>query len=111
MAPTPASSTPLRAGSMLSGAAVSSTTPGSMFSGDYSEYFGLQVDEDSLVYLMTANHVLHTLYPDCITIAEDVSGMPAVCRSVAEGGLGFDYRLAMAIPDKWIQVRISLLPI
>lgn len=40
------------------------------FSGDYSEYFGLQVDEDSLVYLMMANHILHTLYPDCITVAE-----------------------------------------
>lgn len=40
------------------------------FSGDYSEYFGLQVDEDSLVYLMMANHILHNLYPDCITVAE-----------------------------------------
>lgn len=40
------------------------------FSGDYSEYFGLQVDEDSLVYLMLANHILHTLYPDCITVGE-----------------------------------------
>ncbi|KAL6115834.1 gbe1 [Pungitius sinensis] len=77
---------------------------GSGFSGDYSEYFGLQVDEDSLVYLMLANHILHTLYPDCITVAEDVSGMPALCRGVEEGGLGFDYRLAMAIPDKWIQI-------
>lgn len=43
---------------------------GTGFTGDYSEYFGLQVDEDSLVYLMLANHVLHTLYPDCITVAE-----------------------------------------
>lgn len=43
---------------------------GTAFSGDYSEYFGLQVDEESLVYLMLANHILHTLYPDCITIAE-----------------------------------------
>uniref|UniRef100_A0A8C6LZ14 1,4-alpha-glucan branching enzyme n=1 Tax=Nothobranchius furzeri TaxID=105023 RepID=A0A8C6LZ14_NOTFU len=77
---------------------------GTGFSGDYSEYFGLQVDEDSLVYLMLANHILHTLYPDCITVAEDVSGMPALCRRVEEGGLGFDYRLAMAIPDKWIQI-------
>ncbi|XP_076138413.1 1,4-alpha-glucan-branching enzyme-like [Alosa pseudoharengus] len=74
------------------------------FSGDYSEYFGLQVDEDSLVYLMLANHMLHTLFEDCITIAEDVSGMPALCRPVTEGGCGFDYRLAMAIPDKWIQI-------
>lgn len=40
------------------------------FSGDYSEYFGLQVDEDSVVYLMLANHILHLLYPDCITVAE-----------------------------------------
>lgn len=43
---------------------------GSGFTGDYSEYFGLQVDEDSLVYLMLANHILHALYPDCITVAE-----------------------------------------
>ncbi|XP_051535388.1 1,4-alpha-glucan-branching enzyme-like isoform X2 [Myxocyprinus asiaticus] len=77
---------------------------GSGFSGDYAEYFGLQVDEDSLVYLMLANHIVHTLYQDCITIAEDVSGMPALCCPVQEGGLGFDYRLAMAIPDKWIQI-------
>uniref|UniRef100_A0A671L5P5 1,4-alpha-glucan branching enzyme n=1 Tax=Sinocyclocheilus anshuiensis TaxID=1608454 RepID=A0A671L5P5_9TELE len=77
---------------------------GSGFSGDYTEYFGLHVDEDSLVYLMLANHILHTLYQDCITIAEDVSGMPTLCRPVQEGGLGFDYRLAMAIPDKWIQI-------
>uniref|UniRef100_A0A3Q3VVG0 1,4-alpha-glucan branching enzyme n=1 Tax=Mola mola TaxID=94237 RepID=A0A3Q3VVG0_MOLML len=81
---------------------------GVCFSGDYSEYFGLQVDEDSLVYLMLANHILHTLYPDCITIGEDVSGMPALCRTVREGGLGFDYRLAMAIPDKWIQILKEL---
>ncbi|TRY84666.1 hypothetical protein DNTS_000364 [Danionella cerebrum] len=77
---------------------------GSGFSGDYNEYFGLQVDEDSIIYLMLANHILHSLYPDCITIAEDVSGMPTLCRPVQEGGLGFDYRLAMAIPDKWIQI-------
>ncbi|KAM3875476.1 LOW QUALITY PROTEIN: 1,4-alpha-glucan-branching enzyme-like [Diretmus argenteus] len=79
-----------------------------VFSGDYSEYFGLQVDEDSLVYLMLANHILHNLYPDCITIAEDVSGMPALCRGVTEGGLGFDYRLNMAVPDKWIQILKEL---
>ncbi|XP_030633725.1 1,4-alpha-glucan-branching enzyme isoform X2 [Chanos chanos] len=78
------------------------------FSGDYSEYFGLQVDEDSLLYLMLANHILHRLYEDCITIAEDVSGMPAMCRPVEEGGCGFDYRLAMAVPDKWIQILKEL---
>lgn len=41
----------------------------------------------------------------CFFLFKDVSGMPALCRPVAEGGGGFDYRLAMAIPDKWIQVR------
>ena len=30
--------------------------------------------------------------------------MPALCRPVKEGGMGFDYRLGMAIPDKWIQL-------
>ncbi|XP_053552603.1 1,4-alpha-glucan-branching enzyme-like, partial [Bombina bombina] len=73
------------------------------FSGDYSEYFGLQVDEDSLVYLMLANHMVHSFYPHCITVAEDVSGMPALCCPTTQGGAGFDYRLSMAIPDKWIQ--------
>ncbi|XP_073719621.1 1,4-alpha-glucan-branching enzyme [Misgurnus anguillicaudatus] len=81
---------------------------GAAFSGDYAEYFGLQVDEESLVYLMLANHIVHNLYHDCITIAEEVSGMPALCRPLKEGGLGFDYRLAMAIPDKWIQILKEL---
>uniref|UniRef100_F1MZP0 1,4-alpha-glucan branching enzyme n=2 Tax=Bos TaxID=9903 RepID=F1MZP0_BOVIN len=77
---------------------------GENFSGDYHEYFGLQVDEDALTYIMLANHLVHTLYPDSITIAEDVSGMPALCSPISQGGGGFDYRLAMAIPDKWIQL-------
>lgn len=48
--------------------------------------------------------MLHELYPDCITVAEDVSGMPALCIPHALGGTGFDYRLAMAIPDMWIKL-------
>lgn len=73
------------------------------FSGDYGEYFGLNTDTESLVYLMVANYMLHQLYPEVITVAEEVSGMPALCRPVEEGGGGFDYRLAMAIPDLWIK--------
>ena len=30
--------------------------------------------------------------------------MPTLCRPLAEGGAGFDYRLAMASPDMWIKV-------
>jgi 1,4-alpha-glucan branching enzyme len=43
---------------------------GQGFSGNYDEYFGLNVDTEALVYLMLANHMLHELYPDTITIAE-----------------------------------------
>ncbi len=48
--------------------------------------------------------MLHELYPNVITIAEDVSGMPTLCRPVSEGGVGFDYRLSMAVPDMWIKL-------
>jgi len=43
---------------------------GQGFSGHYDEYFGLNTDTDSLVYLMLANHMLHTYYPFIITVAE-----------------------------------------
>ncbi|XP_046405478.1 1,4-alpha-glucan-branching enzyme [Ischnura elegans] len=77
---------------------------GQGFSGNYDEYFGLNTDTEALVYLMLANYMLHKLYPESVTIAEDVSGMPGMCRPVNEGGVGFDFRLGMAIPDKWIKL-------
>jgi 1,4-alpha-glucan branching enzyme len=54
--------------------------------------------------LWQANDLLHSIYPNALTIAEDVSGMPALCRPVSEGGVGFDYRLSMAVPDMWIKI-------
>lgn len=69
------------------------------FSGNYKEYFGEQVDIDGILYLMLANELIKEINPDAITVAEDVSGMPTLCRRVAEGGIGFDYRLSMFIPD------------
>ena len=33
--------------------------------------------------------------------------MPTLCRPISEGGAGFDYRLAMAIPDVWIKVCMT----
>ncbi|KPI35907.1 1,4-alpha-glucan-branching enzyme [Cyphellophora attinorum] len=77
---------------------------GTGFSGGYHEYFGPSVDEDSVVYLMLANEMLHDLYPNAITIAEDVSGMPGLCVRLSLGGVGFDYRLAMAVPDMYIKL-------
>lgn len=77
---------------------------GTGFSGDLSEYFGLNVDTDALVYMALANKIFHDMDPSIITIAEDVSGMPTLCCPLDEGGIGFDYRLGMAIPDKWIEI-------
>jgi 1,4-alpha-glucan branching enzyme len=77
---------------------------GQGFSGDYHEYFGLNTDTESVNYLQLANYLCHQEHPQCVSIAEDVSGMPGLCRPVDEGGLGFDYRLGMAIPDKWIKL-------
>lgn len=53
--------------------------------GDYNEYFGLNTDTEAYTYLMLANKLLHTLSQEMITIAEDVSGMPAICRPIEEG--------------------------
>nr|GEU98143.1 1,4-alpha-glucan-branching enzyme 1, chloroplastic/amyloplastic-like isoform X1 [Tanacetum cinerariifolium] len=72
------------------------------FTGDYNEYFSESTDVDAVVYMMLANDLIHSLCPDATVIAEDVSGMPGLGRPVDEGGVGFDYRLAMGIPDKWI---------
>ncbi|PGH16532.1 1,4-alpha-glucan-branching enzyme [Helicocarpus griseus UAMH5409] len=77
---------------------------GTGFSGGYHEYFGPSVDDDGITYLMLANEMLHQIYPYCITVAEDVSGMPALCLPLSLGGVGFDYRLAMAIPDMYIKL-------
>ncbi|HEX8914525.1 MAG TPA: alpha-amylase family glycosyl hydrolase [Humisphaera sp.] len=72
--------------------------------GSYDDYFGGNVDWDAVVYLQLANELVHAVKPDAVTIAEDVSGMAGMGRPVAEGGLGFDYRLSMGIPDEWIKL-------
>ncbi|KAG8773296.1 alpha-1,4-glucan branching enzyme [Serendipita sp. 397] len=82
---------------------------GTGFSGGYHEYFGDSVDTEAVVYLMLANNMIRQIYPDqggqgITTIAEDVSGMPLLCITTDIGGLGFDYRLAMAVPDMWIKL-------
>ncbi|KAG6599100.1 1,4-alpha-glucan-branching enzyme 1, chloroplastic/amyloplastic, partial [Cucurbita argyrosperma subsp. sororia] len=72
------------------------------FTGNYNEYFSEATDVDAVVYLMLANNLIHSILPNATVIAEDVSGMPGLGIPVSEGGIGFDYRLQMAIPDKWI---------
>ena len=67
-------------------------------------FFDEGVNRDAIVYLTLANKLIHDLRPDAISIAEDVSGMPGSCVSPEAGGMGFDYRLGMAIPDYWIKL-------
>jgi 1,4-alpha-glucan branching enzyme len=70
----------------------------------YGDYFNHTVDEDALAYLALANEVIHRLRPDAMTVAEDISGMPGLALPVEEGGVGFDYRFAMGVPDNWIRL-------
>ena len=53
---------------------------------------------------MLANTLMKSINPKSISIAEDVSGLPGLCRTSEDGGFGFDFRLAMAIPDMWIKL-------
>ena len=70
----------------------------------YEDYFEGNVDEEALVYLTLANRMIHSLKPDALTIAEDVSGMPGLAVPVSDGGMGFDFRFAMGVPDYWIKL-------
>ncbi|UXP34074.1 alpha amylase C-terminal domain-containing protein [Reichenbachiella agarivorans] len=69
----------------------------------YDKYFKDMVDWDAICFLQLANTLIHEIKPGAISIAEDMSGMPGMCRKVEEGGIGFDYRLGMGIPDYWIK--------
>ena len=71
---------------------------------DYGQYFGSEVDEDAWIYCALANEMIHELRPDALTIAEDVSGMPGLAAPLAEGGAGFDYRMAMGVPECWFKL-------
>jgi 1,4-alpha-glucan branching enzyme len=73
------------------------------FTGNYEEYLGMNTNIDAVVYLMLVNDMLHSNYPEVEVFAEDVSGMPTLCRDVRENGVGFDARLAMSIPDFWVK--------
>jgi 1,4-alpha-glucan branching enzyme len=70
----------------------------------YDHYFNDNVDEDALSYLALANKVIHDVRSDGITIAEDISGMPGLATPRSKGGIGFDFRMAMGVPDFWIRI-------
>jgi 1,4-alpha-glucan branching enzyme len=72
--------------------------------GGYGDYFNGGEDDNAICYLTLANVLIHEVKPSAITIAEEVSGMPGLATSFKNGGYGFDYRMAMNIPDYWIKL-------
>lgn len=70
----------------------------------YDKYFKEGVDLEAVTYLQLANEIIHEFKNHSVSIAEDVSGMPGLCRRPEEGGCGFDFRLGMGIPDYWIKI-------
>jgi len=71
---------------------------------NYDDYFNAGVDNEATTYFRLANKLMKQVNPNSLSIAEDMSGMPGLAVSVEDGGLGFDYRMAMGVPDFWIKL-------
>lgn len=69
----------------------------------YDDYVSGNVDLDALAYLSMANKLAHLVQPEATTIAEDMSAFPGLAAPITDGGIGFDYRLSMGVPDLWIK--------
>ena len=61
---------------------------------DLDLYYGTSVGSEQLCIVQFFNDY----------VIFQVSGMPTFCIPVQDGGVGFDYRLHMAAPDKWIEL-------
>ena len=72
--------------------------------GSYGDYYNGGQDTNAITYLTLANKLIHQINPHAITIAEEMSGMPGLATKIKDGGMGFDYRMAMGIPDYWIKM-------
>lgn len=70
---------------------------------DNHKYFSMNTHVEAITYLQLANELIRQVKPNAITIAEDMSGMPGMCLPIQDGGIGFDYRLGMGLPDMWIR--------
>lgn len=70
----------------------------------YDDFFGDNLDQDALIYLIIANQIIHEINPDADTVAEEVAGFPMLALPVKKGGGGFNYRLAMGVTDYWFKL-------
>ena len=77
---------------------------GNVESYNQAMYFRDGVEFDAVTYLQLANYLMKQINAQSVSIAEDVSGMPGLTSPIEAGGMGFDYRLGMGIPDYWIKL-------
>ncbi len=71
---------------------------------NYNDYFDANVDLEATTYFRLANKLIKQVRQNTISIAEDMSGMPGLAVPVENGGMGFDFRMAMGVPDFWIKI-------
>jgi 1,4-alpha-glucan branching enzyme len=70
----------------------------------YTDYFSPNLDYEAVVYFKLANKLIHQVKQNALSIAEDMSGLPGLAAPLEAGGLGFDFRMSMGVPDYWIKV-------
>ena len=68
------------------------------------KYFSMNTDVEAVTYLQLASTLCKQINPHAILIAEDMSAIPGMALPIKDGGIGFDYRLAMGEPDMWIKL-------
>jgi 1,4-alpha-glucan branching enzyme len=76
---------------------------GKAFTG-YLDYFNEGLDQDAFSYFILANKLIHEINSNALSIAEEMSGLPGLATPFKDGGVGFDYRMAMGVPDFWIKL-------
>jgi 1,4-alpha-glucan branching enzyme len=69
----------------------------------YDDYFTPNLDYEAISYFIMANKLIHSINSNALSIAEDVSGLPGLAAPINDGGLGFDCRMSMGVPDYWIK--------
>jgi len=70
----------------------------------YDDYFNEGLDQEAFTYFIMANRLIHEINPNALSIAEEMSGLPGLATPFKDGGVGFDYRMAMGVPDFWIKL-------
>ena len=65
--------------------------------------FLANTDVEAVAYFGGLTELIHEVNPPAVTIAEDARRYARYVPALAHRRRGFDYRLAMGIPDFWIK--------